>query len=504
MIDCIVDIMSKSEVVCSGNTVGTIAEHRPYDERVGYDCRFVETIHAELQTKCPVCLCVLRDPHMVDCCGYSYCHMCIKKVQESERPCPLCNSPFTSYPDKRLCRSLKGMKVFCTHVERGCSWQGDLGMLDEHLNIDPSSDGKSIGCAYTRVRCDYCRAWLERRDVLHHQSDDCLQRPYSCDYCYEYQSSCENVRVDHWLVCSCRPVSCPNECGIYPERKNLKTHLGNDCPLALLECQFAGVGCKEVFVRKNMHTHLVEGVVAHLSLQSQFYQSCFVHLESKLTGCEAKIAELEKENASLKSTLDLVKNAASNHGISGVDHSEAASMPDICRLKLQDDRTYTYMEELEKLKSFICIPPVQFTIHSVSHLQKDKLKWLSAPFYTHAEGYKMCLKVYPSGHSTSTGIDMSLYVCIMKGPYDDLLKWPFRGSVAIQLLDQLHCEHHLVRTVRFHDNVSVEFSGRVDDGDLLSGGWGMLKFASLNELVPKYLQNDGLQMKIDKILIGMT
>lgn len=492
--------MSKSEVVCSGSAVDSVTEYRPHEEGVGYDCRFVEAPHAQLQTKCPVCLCVLREPHMVDCCGYSYCHMCIKTVQDSEKPCPLCNSRFTIYPDKRLYRTLKAMKVFCTHVEHGCSWQGDLGMLDEHLNIDPSSDGKTIGCTYTRVRCDYCRAWMERRDVSHHQSNDCLQRPYSCDYCYEYQSSCENVRVNHWLVCPCRPVSCPNECGIYPERKNLKSHLSDECPLALMECQFAGVGCRVVVVRKSMQTHLVEDVVTHLSLQSQFYQSCFVHLESKLTGCEVKIAELEKENASLKSTLNLVKSAAisDNNRSNGVD--EAASMPDICRLKLQDDGMY--MEELEKLKSFICIPPVQFTIHSVSQLQKDKLKWLSAPFYTHAEGYKMRLKVYPSGHSTSAGIDVSLYVCIMKGRYDDLLKWPFRGSVTIQLLDQLHCEHHLARTVRFHDNVSLEFSGRVD-GDVLSGGWGMLKFASLNELVPKYLQNDSLQIKVDKILIGL-
>ena len=46
---------------------------------VGYACDFVDTIPKELQTECSICLHVLRDPHMVDCCGYRFCKSCIEQ-----------------------------------------------------------------------------------------------------------------------------------------------------------------------------------------------------------------------------------------------------------------------------------------------------------------------------------------------------------------------------------------------------------------------------------------
>ena len=40
----------------------------------------------------------------------------------------------TCIPDKRLQRTLNGMKVYCSHKELGCEWVGDLGKLAQHLN----------------------------------------------------------------------------------------------------------------------------------------------------------------------------------------------------------------------------------------------------------------------------------------------------------------------------------------------------------------------------------
>lgn len=477
-------------------------EHRK--ESSWYDCQFVDQPHDQLQTKCPVCLCVLRDPCMVDCCGYSFCHTCINIVQQSERPCPLCNEQFTSYPDKRLCRILKGMKVYCAHAEAGCDWQGELGVLAEHLNLDPSIDTKTTGCIYSKVPCDYCGSLMERRNISHHHLEDCQQRPYSCDYCCDYYSTCENVTVNHWLVCPSRPISCPNECGVYPEKKNLQRHLSEQCEMAVIKCHFYGVGCEVTVERRSMQTHLENNVMTHLSLQSQFYGNRFVQLEGKIKDCESEIFELKKENALLKSRVQLFqedKNLAvdvSKCKINSVD----VPTPVQCPLRStggQDEGTC--LEELQQLKSLLCVPPLQFTIHSVSKLQNDKQKWLSLPFYTYSQGYLMCLKVYCGGHSSSEGFDLSVYVCMMKGQYDDMLTWPFRGSITLQLMDQLQLKEHIIRTVTFHEGVGWEFSGRVVDC-VMSGGWGILRFASLNKLVPNYLQNDCLQIKVDKITVA--
>lgn len=432
----------------------------------GFDCHFVERPHDQLQTNCPVCLCILRDPCVVDCCGYSFCRTCITTVQLCERPCPLCNAQFTTYPDKRLHRILNSMRVFCTHKEAGCEWQGELRTLLCHLNANSSIDDKSVGCEYANIPCDYCKLYFERRNVSHHELEVCKLRPYSCDYCFDYQSTHEDITTSHWFKCPSRPVPCPNECGIYPERKNLHKHLMQDCEDALIECQYSSVGCKINVKRKDMQAHLEHDIATHLSLQNQYYGNQLVRLEGKLEGCERKISELEKENVRLKTSLQ--------------------------------DCVHSHEMNFEELKSMLCIPPLQFTIHSVARLQKDKQKWLSPPFYAYPCGYLMCVKVYCFGHSTYEGSHLAMYVCIMKGHYDDVLKWPYRGSITLQLLDQLHHKDHIVRTITFHENVSLKFSGRVVDG-VISDGWGMLKFATLDELVPKYLHNDSIRIKVDEI-----
>lgn len=468
----------------------------PDKDRSGYDCHFVEPPHHQLQTKCSVCLCILKDPFMVDCCGYSFCHTCIKTVQDFEKPCPLCNKQFMSYPDKRLHRILKGMKVYCANAEAGCDWQGELAALSEHLNMNPSIDRKPIGCIYTEVACDYCGVLIERRYLSHHHLEDCQQRPYSCDYCYDYQSTCESVIVDHWPVCPARPMSCPNECGVYPERNNLQKHLREECQMAVIKCHYCGVGCEFMVERKNMDTHLEIGVRTHLSLQSQYYGNQFDRLERKINDCESKISELEKENASLKSQLRQVadKNLSADvtNRLLPIDGASSC---------VQAQGRETSVEELEQLKSLVCVPPLQFTIHSVLNLQTEKKKWLSAPFYSYCQGYQMCLKVYCGGHSTSEGSDLSVYVCMMKGHYDDVLKWPFRGYITLQLVDQLKHKDHVVHTITFHEDVCWEISGRVAD-DVMSGGWGILKFVSLNKLVPNYVKNGSIQIKIEKVAIA--
>ena len=47
--------------------------------------------------------------------------------------------------------------------------------------------------------------------------------------------------------------------------------------------------------------------------------------------------------------------------------------------------------------------------------------------------YMMCLKVYANGQGDGKGTHVTVAVCLMRGEFDDLLKWPFRGDFTIQL-----------------------------------------------------------------------
>ena len=80
----------------------------------GFDCEFVEEPPKYLQTHCPVCLLILREPYQVTCCGKSFCKECIGKIKARSQPCPTCKEDkFESFPNKGLQQPLYGFAVFC-------------------------------------------------------------------------------------------------------------------------------------------------------------------------------------------------------------------------------------------------------------------------------------------------------------------------------------------------------------------------------------------------------
>ena len=63
-------------------------------------------------------------------------------------------------------------------------------------------------------------------------------------------------------------------------------------------------------------------------------------------------------------------------------------------------------------------------------------EWYSIPFYSHNEGYKMCLLVDAPGYGDSRGTHLSASLFLMKGPHDNELTWPMRGEFEIKLLTE--------------------------------------------------------------------
>jgi len=109
---------------------GQLQQRSYRHEAGGYGCQFVSRPPEELQLECAVCLQILRNPHLIDCCGHNFCQSCINCVQMEGKPCPLCNEPsFRVMHNKGLQRTLNGFTVYCTHRQDGCSWVGELRAL---------------------------------------------------------------------------------------------------------------------------------------------------------------------------------------------------------------------------------------------------------------------------------------------------------------------------------------------------------------------------------------
>ena len=116
----------------------------------------------------------------------------------------------------------------------------------------------------------------------------------------------------------------------------------------------------------------------------------------------------------------------------------------------------------------------------------------------------MCLQVYPNGYGDGTSTHVSIFNYIMRGPFDAQLKWPFRGDITFQILNQMEECNHIKYTVKYTDVTDDKYAGRVTDAER-SEGWGCPNFLSHSLLGldlarnTKYVQCDTLRLGIIKV-----
>ena len=246
----------------------------------GYDCELVDSPPEKIETECPVCHGIFREPQQLTCCGKVYCETCIKKALAINNSCPSCRAPRPDpWPDKRLEQSLSGCRVYCCHRGKiaslrgyrsvfgtrleGCEWMGELGRLDKHLNLKPSPGKQLDGCKYAKIECKFCSECFQRKDIHSHQKTKCPKRTFNCTHC-GYIDTYEVV-TKHFSLCPKFPMPCPN-CKNKYERQKLENHLNKVCPLTPVACNFRIVGCTEKPTREDMASHLRKDLVSHASM----------------------------------------------------------------------------------------------------------------------------------------------------------------------------------------------------------------------------------------------
>ena len=421
----------------------------------GFDCRFVEKPPKAVQSDCPVCLLVLKEPHQATCCGYSFCRVCIERIQIRNISCPCCKAEqFDHFPNKGLQRSLDDFKVYCTNKSQGCQWIGELGHLQHHLNLNATEENQLEGCKYAQIQCLFCSKLFERSKVHSHQSDQCSQRPFSCEFCKDFHSHYENVTTNHWPVCGYYPVLCPNKCGKSFKRQCVGSHVAGECPLTIVNCDFKHVGCDVTLPREDLPVHLAENVVTHMSMQTVSYK--------QLVQC---VVKLQKDNQQLQEQLAKVT------------------------------------QDVHTLQSLVPILPVEISLLGFDRRKKNNEVWYSNPFYTKIGGYKMCLKIYTNGYGKNKGSHLSVFVNMMRGEFDNQLEWPFRGEITVELLNPNSDQRHCVRSFVYSDKTigTSDIANRVMKGDICFCGYGSPKFISHTELLQEYLKEDSFILRIQHL-----
>ena len=510
----------------------------------GFNCEFVDTPPKAVQTDCPVCLLVLREPHQATCCGYAFCRACIEHVRTDQKPCPTCTrKDFSVFPDLRLQRSLYELCVRCPHKAGGCQWTGELSQLEKHLNESPKLGERLAAdlCPLQVISCEFqyagCEVRLPRRDMPAHLAEEVVTH-VTLMAAHGQQGAAERDRQIAELkqeTRALRSTLAEKESEITQLKAKLeedRLHLETMQLYSGLPAEFTmkdferhkrdnELWCSQPFythlhgyklyLRVDAHGHS-DGKGTHISAVMYLMQGEFDdHLRWPFQGSVyfQLLNQLQDRNHhgdmfdfGIATAPHINRVTAGDIAPLGygeakfIAHSKLGRDRVLNRQFLKDDclrfrvtrATNVGLDQVTQLErqclaieSRVCVPSVEFTVRNFKELKNNDLDWLSPSFYTHPRGYRMCLRVFANGIDSAKGTHVTVYFYLMRGEWDSYLKWPFRGDITIQLLNHLEPKGHYEHVEHVGADKSDECTGRVTTEEK-ADGWSCFRFVSHHEL----------------------
>ena len=231
----------------------------------GYDEeRFVTSISRNFL--CLICFSVLKDPVLCPRNQHCFCRGCITKHLENSRRCPTCADELTEetliQPPRMVKDYLDELNIRCVYRDRGCEEIVQLQHLDQHED----------SCGFTPAVCrnQGCGAILNKRDLIHHESELCEYRKLKCHSCEETTKTLADVEKQ--------------TARIETNQKNMATKLVN------LE--------KNIDTSMKNNTAIMETRIANLETRIE-------NVETRMENVETKMAHMKTD---LEGKLDAVNN----------------------------------------------------------------------------------------------------------------------------------------------------------------------------------------------------
>ncbi|XP_068701662.1 TNF receptor-associated factor 4-like [Montipora foliosa] len=379
----------------------------------GYDEEFVDDI--EDDWLCPICHLPLKVPVQTGVCGHRFCKLCLERhftrqeADGQELTCPLDQNVLTRDKDMFLDKATeRKVRSFVIKCPRGCQWTGELRSKEDH------------------------------------------------------ESECRRL-----------PVNCPNGCGELVPREEILLHTEDDCSLASIPCPYAEMGCNEKVPQPEIEFHLNFETRTHLDLVCTKLKNTEEELRNTKDHLDLTCAKLENTEEELKNTkegLDLACTKLENTEEELKNTKEGLDLAytklenterelrntkdhlDLACTKLKNteeelrntkeqfkETTKKHEERINALenKPFIYTWKIDAFQEVLKRAKAgDVVKIHSDPFYSSECGYKARLRLYPNGSYRWENTHLSIYLVLLKGDFDSLLKWPFAQQVTFTLIDQ--------------------------------------------------------------------
>ena len=446
----------------------------------GYQCEFLDSVPDDFY--CKQCSLVARRLTITSCCGESYCNACIHSTQQNSKPCPGCGTQdFQFFQQVKYQKKILSLKVYCSAKDQGCEWCAPLEQLLAH--VDPHTGD----CQYTDTHCPLkCDKMVNKTKLSAHMTYECVKRSYACPYC-ALKGPYDVVTTSHLSDCSNYPVTCPNEgCGESCERWAMEEHV-RTCSLQEVECDYKQIGCKDMFKMAEREDHMQSKTQAHLRLMMAVSVGMYTDLHRKF----------QEQQAYFQDVLAVQRR----------DFEEQTQ----ARLRDQAGKLEHLRGAVSRLERAMGLRHT-FAMHSFSvEKAKDRYDdWKTPPMYTHLCGYKFCIGVDANGCVQTRGESVNVELWVMKGEYDDRLKWPVAARFTLELRNHFEGGENkrVVQTITWRqpDKKFDRIVGfRADGGG--SGGGKRYHFIKHSELPynpatrTHFLKDDALHFEITDITL---
>lgn len=460
--------------------------------------------------KCVICHLILKNAKQTKC-GCKVCEKCIKEyLSTGPKKCPgnqqdcinLSSIVDDVYQDNATNKEIGNMRVKCPFT--ACKYTNSLRLMNLHIEL----------CEYREIVCEKCKKKYVVIEQQNHERNHCDMRMVTCTYCEDTMKyrDLNSIHLDPDNPELCRKyfALCPNNCAV-KTKINLRDHL-RDCVNQKIECPFHSYNCNIGKMRK-------EQLVKH-------FQSEFVDHMGALIGqvrtMQETIDTMHQEQASQKQVwLELLEiNRASSKTHLKMEHDmeelkkRAPPPPPASILNSSFSNSSTSIGTLQSQLPDFRQPIIfrnanfiwrftDFEFHRLNAANNGRLSVTSDPFYTSDFGYKMCLRLYPAGDGVGKGTHLSVFFAIMRGDYDDLLTWPFKQKVTLNILDQDSGTKNHCDTFK-PDSRSACYQKPTEDCNIASGSPKFIALSLVTAMDSIYCRNDTIYLKITVDTLGIS
>ena len=293
-------------------------------------------------------------------------------------------------------------------------------------------------------------------------------------------------------------VECPLQCGQLVKRRDVNEHKSNECVKRPYSCKYCDY--------KSTHEKVV----------NDHWQKCQRYPEVCPNNCSTNEIERQflKHHLQKECPLEMIpckfafagcKVTVQRKSMNKDEHLEMTAL-ECTHLKAELVDLKLVVAKISFKPLFV--QPPDFIMDDFKRLKKSGEQWFSPSFYTHIGGYKMCLRIDANGWDSGEGSHVGVAVFMMKGEFDSHLKWPFRGEITVELVNQKEGGEKYERKPfqRIDSDMQNENFQRVTEGDRAEIGLGLPEFISHSDLYKpeedkEYLVNDTLIFRVTNVKV---